>query len=374
MLMTERMTPYASSLIAAATLSLALAAYGTPLRASTIDKGGHALDHRLTLFIQERFLIPTPDRIQVAPSQPSPFPELAMHPVTMTGDRGKQINFSVFTVQGSSKILMGQLLDLGKSGTDDQRLLNALRDKFHLPAATQVDFTPAVPAGFGGLDRREASAPGQQGHMDIYVNAAQTYAIAGQIADLDSDPWNKADLSTLHLTDRATLGPADAPVTIVEFGDFECPYCAHAIQTVENAVQNTYSGKVRLIFKNFPLRGHAWAQPAAIAGECVREQNPAAFWDYVHDIYRDQSSINAGNFSQHVDQFVSDHQLDPQVMHACIMGDQAEAQVAQDTADGQRIHIVSTPSFFVNGIPVIGDRDAATFDFVIDSALGTKGS
>lgn len=372
--MTERMTPYAWSLIAAATLFLALAAHGAPLLASTIDKGGHALDHRLILFIQERFLIPTPDRIQVDPAQPSPFPKLAMRPVTMTGDRGKQINFSVFTVQGSSKILMGQLLDLGKRGTDDQRLLEALRNKFHLPAATQVDFTPAVPADFGGLNRREASAPGQQGHMDIYVNSDQTYAIAGQLVDLDGDPWNKTDLSTLHLTDRATLGPADAPVTIVEFGDFECPYCAHAIQTVENAVQNTYSGKVRLIFKNFPLRGHAWAQPAAIAGECVREQNPAAFWDYVHDIYRDQSSINAGNFSQHVDQFVSDHQLDPQVMHACIMGNQAEAQVAQDAADGQRIHIVSTPSFFVNGIPVIGDRDAATFDFVIDSALGTKGS
>jgi protein-disulfide isomerase len=367
------MKPYAP-LIAAATLLLALATSETPIHASTVDKGGNTLDHRLVLFIQERFLIATPDRIQLDTAQPSPFPKLTMRSVTMVGDRGKQIRFAVFTLPDSSKILMGQLLDLGKGGSDDQRLLTALRDKFHLPAATQIDFTPAVPAGFGGLDRRQASARGQQGHMDIYTNTAQTYAVAGQLADLDGDPWNKVDLSTLHLTDRATLGPADAPVTIIEFGDFECPYCAHAIQTVENAVQNTYSGKVRLIFKNFPLRGHAWAQPAAIAGECVREQNPAAFWDYVHDIYRDQSSINAGNFSEHLDRFVSDHQLDPQIMHACVMGTQAENQVEQDVADGQRIHIASTPSFFVNGIPVIGDRDAETFDFVIDSALGTKGS
>ncbi|HLH78353.1 MAG TPA: thioredoxin domain-containing protein [Candidatus Binataceae bacterium] len=371
--MTEQINPYAP-LIAIVTLILAVASGGTSLLASTIDKGGNALDHRLVSFIQERFLIASPDRIKLDGAQPSPFPKLTMRPVTMVGDRGKQVRFDLFTLPASSKVLMGQLLELGKNGSEDQRLLAALRDKFHLPAATQVDFTPAVPADFGGLDRRQASAPGQQGHMDIYINPAQTYAVAGQLIDLDGDPWNKVDLSTLHLTDRATLGPADAPVTVIEFGDFECPYCAHAIQTVENAVQNTYSGKVRLIFKNFPLRGHAWAQPAAIAGECVREQNPAAFWDYVHDIYRDQSSINADNFSQHLDRFVSDHQLDPQIMHACVMGAQAENQVEQDVADGQRIHIASTPSFFVNGIPVIGDRDAATFDFVIDSALGTKGS
>ena len=75
-----------------------------------------------------------------------------------------------------------------------------------------------------------------------------------------ANPWERADLKAVHLDDRATLGPADAPVTIIEFGDFECPYCAHAFNEIETVVNTTYKGRVHLIWKNFPLNVHPWAE------------------------------------------------------------------------------------------------------------------
>jgi protein-disulfide isomerase len=167
------------------------------------------------------------------------------------------------------------------------------------------------------------------------------------------------------------MGPAKAPVTIVEFADFECPHCAHAMGVVETAVESKYSGKVRLVFKNFPLQGHQWARAAAIAAECVRLQNPATFWDFANEIYRVQAFITPDNLAQRIDDFARHNQLDSDALHACMMGQAADQRVAQDILDGQRANVVSTPTLFINGIPVMG-AEPEILDSVISSELQKK--
>src|SRR6185437_1577541 len=134
---------------------------------------------------------------------------------------------------------------------------------------------------------------GPQGDKGVL---AQRYALF----DL-ADPWEHVDLKKLHLDDRATLGPASAPVTIIEFADFECPFCARAFSEVETLVNTTYKGKVRLIWKNYPLNVHPWAEQAAIAAECARQQNPEAFWAFARSFYHDQSDITPQNLREHID-------------------------------------------------------------------------
>lgn len=333
----------------------------------------------LASFLQKHFRVPSPDQISLARPTKSPFSGLSMREVTVTADNGRKLSFTVFTEGNSNDAIVGQLLDVaahkGSGAERDHALGDFLQVHFHLPAAAQVNIAPATPSPFAKVLNREVQVTedGHEiAHFNLFMDAAQRHAVAGQLINLKSDPWNRADLSTIHLTDRPTLGPEDAPVTIVEFGDFECPYCAHAINTVENAVRNTYSGKVRLIFKNFPLRGHAWAEAAAIAGECVREQNPATFWDYVHDIYQTQSSITPENLRSRVELFATTHGLDRQVLDACVTSSAAQNRVAQDVADGIRLHVHSTPSFFINGIPLLGDPDAKTLDYVINAAMGRR--
>lgn len=332
-------------------------------------------------FLQKHFRIPNPSQISLSPPGKSPFPGVAMRTVTVTADNGRKLNFNLFTSSHRSDAIVGQLLNVGEhegsGGGRDQALGDFLRAHFHMPPTSQVNLAPPTHSPFPKLLNREVTVTedGHEiAHFNLFVDPSLQHAVAGQMIDLLGDPWNRVDLSTIHLTDRPTLGPSDAPVTIVEFGDFECPYCAHAINTVENAVRNTYRGKVRLIFKNFPLRGHAWADAAAIAGECVREQNPATFWDYVHDIYQNQKSITADNLRQRVELFATAHGLDRSVLNACMTGNTAENRVQQDIADGMRLHVHSTPSFFINGIPLLGDPDPKTLDYVINAAMGRRGA
>ncbi len=179
---------------------------------------------------------------------------------------------------------------------------------------------------------------------------------------------DRVDLQSMHLDDRPTMGPANAPMTIVEFADFECPHCAFAMGIVETAVESKYNGKIRLVFKNYPLRGHQWAHAAAVAAECVRVQNPGTFWDFARYVYREQASITPDNLSQRIDDFARNNQLDAEILHACMMGQAADQRIAQDMSDGEKAHVVSTPTLFINGIPVKG-AEPEVLDYLINSEL-----
>ncbi len=193
--------------------------------------------------------------------------------------------------------------------------------------------------------------------------------IIGTLLETSKDPWERVSLNGIHLDDRPAAGPADAPVTVVEFGDFECPYCARALNIVETLVNSTYKGRVRVIFKNFPLSGHLWAMEAATAAECARLQNPDAFWQMARDLYRDQASIDPRNIREHIDQYASSLQLDKKALSACMISMAATQRIQQDMQDGATLKVESTPTFYVNGIPVVGFPDEKALRFVIDSEL-----
>ena len=254
----------------------------------------------------------------------------------------------------------------------DQAVKLFLQRKFRIPTIEEIKLGPLERTGIPGLYGRSVAVTndkGQTASVVMFTNPEETKAIIGQFMDLNADPWGRTDMRMIHLEDRPTLGPADAPITIVEFGDFECPYCARAFGDIETLVNTTYKGKVRLIFKNFPLNIHPWATQAAIAAECVRRQNPQAFWPFADDIYRDQGEITPQNLRQHVVGYATKLGLDNQVLEACMMGSEAAKQVDQDRNEGNAVGINSTPTFFVNGIELVGLPTGKTFDYVINSEL-----
>lgn len=194
--------------------------------------------------------------------------------------------------------------------------------------------------------------------------------LAHEYANFDmADPWQRVDLKSQHLDDHPVLGPVSAPVTIIEFADFECPYCARAFNEIETLATTTYKDKVRLVWKNFPLGVHAWAEQAAIAAECARQQNPGAFWEFARNFYRDQSEITAQNLRDHVDGYANAAKLDGKALNACVLSDAALQRVEQDKKDGDAIHVTSTPTFLINGVLVVGLPTSNVFDFVITSQL-----
>lgn len=256
----------------------------------------------------------------------------------------------------------------------DTRLKAALQKRLLVPNAGDLSLGAATAGPLPGLFHRTvtiSNGQGQKFEIELFTGAANDKGILAQrYAMFDmADPWEHADLKALHLDDRATLGPAAAPVQIVEFADFECPFCARAFGEIETLVNTTYKGKVRLTWKNFPLNVHPWAEQAAIAAECARQQNPAAFWQFAGEFYRDQGEITPQNLRDHIDGYASSAGLDGKALNTCVLGNAAEARVEQDKKDAEAIHINSTPTFLVNGVPVVGLPSSNVFDFVITEQL-----
>ncbi|MGO9451418.1 MAG: DsbA family protein [Candidatus Binataceae bacterium] len=257
----------------------------------------------------------------------------------------------------------------------DAALTDFLQKKFRIGSASEIVLGPMQKTDWPGVYVRPVTVSNEKGQsvtVSLFTDKSESKAIIGQYLDLGSDAWGRVDLSALHLEDRPTLGPPDALITIIEFADFECPFCAHAFGEIETLTNTTYKGKIRLIFKDYPLNGHVWARTAAIAAECARLQNPNAFWDFARYFYTNQGQINPGNILQKVDAEVAKLGLDDAALKACMATPAAAERVTQDEMDGNAVHVSSTPTFFVNGIPLVGLPEGKVFDFVVNSELAQR--
>jgi protein-disulfide isomerase len=288
----------------------------------------------------------------------------------------------VFVLGASGAALAQNAAGASPAGTvatdpaKDAALKTYLQKHFKIPSADLIKMGPAFKTPIEGLLARQLIVGNEQGQnvvTTLFFDKTESKAIVGQFLDVSAEPWGRVNMGSVNLDDRPTQGPADAPVTIVEFADFECPFCAHAFSEIETMVNTTYKGKLKVIFKAYPLNVHPWAMKAAEAAECARMQNPAAFWDFARYFYTNQGTINATNIQDKVDKLAKAQKLDGPSLKACMDSPLTEARVKSDQLDGNTIHVSSTPTFFVNGIPVVGLPDGKVLDFVIDSELAGKG-
>lgn len=161
-----------------------------------------------------------------------------------------------------------------------------------------------------------------------------------------------------------SLGPEDAPVTIIEFSDFQCPYCAAAVPTIEQ-VMSAYPSEVRLVFRAFPLPFHDNAYKAAEAGFCADEQGqfwPMSDWMFGHQdqlalTYLKQEAMTLG--------------LDSAQFDACLDSGQYTSRVEEDIQAGEEAGVSGTPTFFINGRLLLGAQPFESFKKIIDEELQT---
>jgi predicted DsbA family dithiol-disulfide isomerase len=160
-------------------------------------------------------------------------------------------------------------------------------------------------------------------------------------------------------------GSADAPVRIVEFSDFECPFCRSAEKTVQ-AVLAKYRGKVSLAYRDFPLTTiHPGAQGAAEASRCAADQDK--YWAY-HDRLLASPSLDAANLKQ----LAKETSLDQAKFNACVDSGSKRAMVDSDAQPGRLAGVSGTPAFFINGIPLVGAQPVAAFEKIIEEELARK--
>jgi len=158
-------------------------------------------------------------------------------------------------------------------------------------------------------------------------------------------------------------GPENAPITIVEFSDFQCPFCAKAAPVVQQIV-DTYGDKVRIVYRDFPLSSiHPDAQKAAEAAECADDQGK--FWEFHDLLYANQDKMSVNDLKQ----FAKNLGLDSNTFDKCLDSGKHEVEVKKDMQDGINMGVTGTPSFFINGQYLSGAQPFLEFQQIIDSML-----
>jgi protein-disulfide isomerase len=164
---------------------------------------------------------------------------------------------------------------------------------------------------------------------------------------------------------KPSFGPADAPVTIIEFSDFECPYCRQWFTSTWPQLQKAYGNKIRLVYRDFPLTNiHPDAEPAAEAANCAGEQNQ--YWAY-HDRLFNGSSLSNDIYMSYANAL----KLDLAKFQDCLSAHRYQADITSDAQYGASLGITGTPTFFVNGIPMVGAQPFSAFKSIIDQELAS---
>jgi protein-disulfide isomerase len=187
-----------------------------------------------------------------------------------------------------------------------------------------------------------------------YVSKDGQILVIGDVYRINGNPF-QTNLDRLSLADLPSLGPANAPVTIVEFGDLECPDCRMEAPILRHNVRETFASQVRLYFKDFPLGSiHPWARAAAIAGRCVYHQDAKAFWDFYDWIYENQQEIEPDNLNSKILAWAGQNGLDARRLGGCIETEASEPEVDRSLAEGRSLGVRGTPTLFINGRKIGG--------------------
>ncbi|HTW63754.1 MAG TPA: thioredoxin domain-containing protein [Bryobacteraceae bacterium] len=204
----------------------------------------------------------------------------------------------------------------------------------------------------------------------FYVTKNGQNLIRGVVYNFSQNPFQE-DLDKLKTAGAPSFGPANAPVTIVEFGDFECPNCKEEAKTLRDNIPTVFPTQVRVIFKDFPLEQiHPWAKAAAIAGRCIYQENPAAFWKYHDWIYEHQIEITPDNLKTEVLDFAKTApELDGLQLGRCIDTKATEPEVDASMADARALHVDATPTLFLNGRRLVGNYPWPNIEQIINGEL-----
>jgi protein-disulfide isomerase len=205
------------------------------------------------------------------------------------------------------------------------------------------------PAGVPGLAQVDvvlASPQGQQASR-FYVTADGEHAVVGEIIPFGARPFERTNKLLEKGITGPSRGPKDAPVTIVEFGDLQCPACKAAQPAIEGLI--AAEPNARFVFQNFPLEMHNWAGKGAAYADCVARVSNDAFWKFIAKTYETQSDITAENVDQKLTAIADGAGVKGSDIAACAATPATKARVDASIALGKSANVTGTPTLFING-------------------------
>ncbi len=191
------------------------------------------------------------------------------------------------------------------------------------------------------------------------------------VFNINKNPF-QSNLDKLHIEGQPSFGPAKAPVTIVEFGDLECPSCKAEAPSLRQLLPELFPDKVRVVFKDFPLESiHPWARAASVAGRCVFHQNQQTFWKFYDWMYETQEQITPDTLHSKVIEWAGKNGIDGVQLERCMDTKATDAEVAKNIDEGRALGVHGTPSLFVNGRR-IGGVDFSVLKQLVETELKSQ--
>ncbi len=230
-----------------------------------------------------------------------------------------------------------------------------LRHLYAFGPDVQLVVGPPKPTPIEGLleSNIDLTIDGNKQAVKFYVSKDGKFLFQGELSDITKDPLAQ-NRAQIQMNDAPSLGDPKAPVTLVEYSDFECPVCRNLHDALRGLLPN-YAGKIRVVFKDYPIEQlHPWARTAAIAGRCAYQQDPKAFWKMYDFIYDNQEIISAANAWTKMMDYAGQSGVDAAAFKTCMASPEAGAAVNASRANGQQLDVNSTPTVFVNGRRIVG--------------------
>ncbi len=252
-----------------------------------------------------------------------------------------------------------------------EKIIQFIRQRFGIPANVQITITDLRETPYA--DFYESTVTLDNGKdkrvQPMFVAKNLRYMVEGSIFNLDGN--SPADVVRLiSLQDQATVGPPNAPVTLVEYSDLECPVCARLQEELEKEIIPKYGDKLRVVFKEFPLVAiHDWALTAAVAAQCIDELEPSKYSSFRSVVYKNQASINAEHARDLLLHFAAEAGVDNPKLPDCLDTKSSLPRVEANMREAEALGVDQTPTMFINGHAIVGTLPAADIEKVIDEAL-----
>ena len=258
-----------------------------------------------------------------------------------------------------------------------RRIQTEVRSRYNVPSQIEISIAEPDPSEVPGYDHITVTftGGGRATKHDFLVSADRKTLAHLEKFDVSQDLMSKIDVQG-----RPLRGNAAAKVTIINFDDFQCPFCSRMHATLFPDLLQKYGSQVKIIYKDYPLvEIHPWAIHAAIAANCLAAQNNDAYWefaDYIHEKQRQVSGQNPAEAISNLDRIAADvagkRHLDSQKVNACVAAND-ETAVRASMAEADKLGVDSTPTMFVNGERISGALPPDAMRAIIDRALVAAG-
>jgi len=257
-----------------------------------------------------------------------------------------------------------------------------VRSFYHLPPEVQVVIGPLSPSEFPNYDSVKLSfvKGTRKDEYDFLLSKDSKTLVRMTKLDLTKDP-NAELMKKMDLKGRPTRGNKDAKVVIVNYDDFQCPFCSRMHSTLFPGILKEYGDRVLIIYKDYPLAEiHPWATHAAVNANCLAAQNNDAYWALADYLHANQHVVNAAKGSDAQFDVVDratlltgqQHNVDVVKLHACIKAQNDEG-VKASLKEGDSIGVTATPTLFINGEELDGALPVNELRAALDRALTQAG-